>query len=361
MVWLLVNVDTEEEGLWGSTFPTSDWRLEHLAELPRLQALFDRYGVRPSYQVTSPVVQDDRASGLLQDYLDGGRCDIGAHLHTWSTQPIALPADIARSMPCHLPVELVRRQLLTLTEQIRSRFGMQPVTYRSGRYGSSAEHTALLTGLGYRVETSVCPLVDHTRDGGPDYYDAPFEPYWLGGDSMLVGQPNGLLLSVPISAGFNRRCFESARRLHRLLSRPPLSKFRTIGILYRLGLLRLIRLNPEMTSLGDMIALCDTLARRRTPVYHLTFHSSDIGVGGTPYVPTIEARDAFLDRLDGILEHLVNYLGAQPVTAREYYDLFRESAACKELAAGDDFTARDGGHDSPVEESRRFRPSPTAV
>lgn len=323
MAYLLVNIDTEEEGLWSDTFPTSDWRLDHLAELPRLQSIFDRYGVRPSYQLSSPVVNDPRGSDLLQHFLAEGRCDIGAHPHPWSTEPIARPADGDHSMPCQLPMELVRRQLQTITRQIQDRFGIQPVTYRSGRYGSAAEHTPLLVGLGYRVETSVCPLVTHAGHGGPDYFDAPFSAYWLGEKSMIKPRLTGQLLSVPISAGFNVRWFEPARRLHRVLSRPPFPRFHAIGILYRMGLLRLTRLNPELNSLSEMKALCRAMARRSADVYHLTFHSSDIGVGGTPYVPTREARDGFLLRLECILDYLVHELRVQPVTSREYHEIFR--------------------------------------
>jgi hypothetical protein len=75
------------------------------------------------------------------------------------------------------------------------------------------------------------------------------------------------------------------------------------------------------------------MARRNADVYHLTFHSSDIGVGGTPYVPTRETRDGFLFRLEGILDYIVHELHVQPTTSREYYELFRQrqkaSAATK--------------------------------
>ena len=177
MARLLVSIDTEEEGLFGKDYPTRDWRVGHLAELPWLQSIFDHFGVRPTYQVTTPVIMDDVGSDCLAQFLDQGRCDIGAHLHPWATEPIEEPADHAHSMPCMLPVGTVRRKLTTLTRQIRDRFGIQPVIYRSGRYGSAAEHTPLLIELGYRVETSVCPFVSHAQYGGPDYFDDFYRIY----------------------------------------------------------------------------------------------------------------------------------------------------------------------------------------
>jgi hypothetical protein len=322
MVRLMINIDTEEEGLFNGSYPMRDWRLGHLAELPRLQAIFDKYGVQPTYQVTTPVIMDRTGSAHIERFLKEDRCDVGGHLHPWATAPFAgLPADDAHSMPCMLPPDLVRDKLLTLTQQIRDRFGIQPVAYRSGRYGSSAAHTPFLVEAGYRVETSVCPFISHAAWGGPDYFHAPISPYWLGTRSMLEPQRSGDLLCVPISAGFSTPNFERAARLHRRLSQPGLRRLRLIGLLHRLRLLRLIRLNPEMSGLADMIRLCRALLRRGTDVLHLTFHSSNIGIGGTPYVPDRRSRDAFLARLAGVLDFLVNEQGVRPITARGYYEI----------------------------------------
>ena len=332
MARLMVNIDTEEEGLFSGRYPTRDWRLGHLEELPRLQAIFDRFSVVPTYQVTTPVIMDGPGGRHLEHFLADGRCDIGGHLHPWTTEPIGgLPADDAHSMPCMLPPDLVQEKLATLTRQIRDRFGLQPVAYRSGRYGSSAAHTGFLLECGYRVETSVCPFVSHAAFGGPDYFDAPLTPYWLGIDDMLAPQPTGELLCVPISAGFSRPHFAKAAWLYRRLARTSLRHLRLIGLLYRLRLLRLIRLNPELTSLEDMISLCRALLRRGTEVFHLTFHSSNIGVGGTPYVPDQDARDAFLRRLTGVLDFLVAGQGVTPITTRDYYNLVSSRRTMPEI------------------------------
>lgn len=321
MTWLLVNIDTEEEGLFGQHYPTDNWRLDHLRELPRLQAIFDRYRVRPTYQVTTPVVLDEPGSEILKRFLDEGRCDIGGHLHPWSTQPMNEPADAAHSMPCHLSQDSFTAKMQTLTGQIRDRFGIQPIAYRSGRYGSAAEHTPILLDQGYRVETSICPFVSHVEYGGPDFFDAPREAYWLGERDLLQPMDDGQLLCTPISAGFNRTNDRRASMIYNYLKRRPINRLRLIGILYRLHLLRLIRLNPEMTSSADMLTLCKVKLARGDELFHMTFHSSNIGVGGTPYVPNLEARDAFLERVRGVLDYLVRLQGLRPITARDYYQM----------------------------------------
>ena len=180
------------------------------------------------------------------------------------------------------------------------------------------------------METSVCPFVSHAVYGGPDFFGAPTEPYWLGRESMLVPQRNGRLLSLPISAGFNRIGFRWAGRIYRTLQHRAFSWSHMIGILYRFRLLRFIRLNPEMTSLEDMVMLCRAMIRRGASVFHMTFHSTNLGVGKTPYVPSYGAREAFLSRLEGVLKFLVNNHGVQPVTSREYYAVVRQHRAIAE-------------------------------
>jgi hypothetical protein len=84
---LLVTIDTEEEGLWGGTYRSTGNTVKNLRGLPRLQELCDEFGVRPTYLVDTPVVEDDYGSGLLATYQAEGRAEIGGHLHPWCTAP----------------------------------------------------------------------------------------------------------------------------------------------------------------------------------------------------------------------------------------------------------------------------------
>lgn len=85
MVYRLVDIDADEEGLGVEDLSDQQLAAGLLRPIPRLQTFFDRDGVRPSYQPTLPVKLDHRGSRLLKRYLDQGRCDIGAHPHIWST------------------------------------------------------------------------------------------------------------------------------------------------------------------------------------------------------------------------------------------------------------------------------------
>ncbi len=68
---LLVGIDTEGDNQWSADarrHPT----FENIYALPRLHALFARWGVRPTYLVTHPVATDPRSAAVLRSVADTG-------------------------------------------------------------------------------------------------------------------------------------------------------------------------------------------------------------------------------------------------------------------------------------------------
>ena len=200
---LLVGIDTEGDNQWDA-HARANQQFENLYALPRLHALFARHRVRPTYVITYPVARDARSADVLRGLLAGGDCEIGAHHHAWETPPCT--ADDIRRHPyaSALPRVQFEQQLASLTDAIMAAVGVRPVTYRSGRFGFSADHVAGLERLGYLVESSVAPLFYESHKGGPEFVEAPLTPYFLAYDSATApGSSN--LLEVPVSCGLNRR------------------------------------------------------------------------------------------------------------------------------------------------------------
>ncbi len=309
---LLVGIDTEGDNQWDAA-ARANQTFDNIYALPRLHALFARHGVRPTYVVTHPVVTDARSADVLRGLLGGGDCEIGAHHHAWETPPCT--ADDVRCHPyaSALPRQRFEAQLETLTHAIAAAVGLSPVSYRSGRFGFSAEHVAGLERLGYLVESSVAPLFYEAHKGGPDFVEAPLTPYFLAYDSATTAGTSDVL-EVPVSAALNRRL---PRQLQYLYARAP-RPYMTKRILRALRLLRMRWLRPSYSSLGDMMALARTLAADREPVLNLIFHSSEAIVGGSPYNRTQSELDAFLDRLDRFLSFATTELQARPLTFAEF-------------------------------------------
>ncbi len=309
---LLVGIDTESDNQWDAASrerPT----FANIHALGALHERFERAGVRPTYLVTYPVARDARSADVLATLLARGTCEIGAHHHAWETPPC--DAADARRHPyaLALPIEQFERQLDALTGAIAQRFGRAPVSYRSGRFGFSAEHVSALERAGYLVESSVAPLFYEAHKHGPDFVGAPSSPYFLAyDDARRPGTSD--LLEVPVSAGLNRRVPKWLERAYGRAPRP----YATKRLLRKLGIARMMWLRPSYSPLADMKALANRLAHGGVPQLNLLFHSSEAIAGGSPYNHTREDLDAFFAKLDAFLDFAVKDLGAVPATFGEF-------------------------------------------
>ena len=313
MLRVAVGIDTESDNQWVTELRLNP-RFENIYALPRLHDLLSRCGVRPTYLVTHPVVSDPQSAETLRQIASAGDTEIGAHHHVWETPPC--DRDEARGLPyaLQIPLERFERQLTHLTDAVARAIGTRPVSYRSGRYGFHASHTAPLERAGYLVDTSVHPLLNELHKGGPDFVDAPLDPYFLSYDSAV--RPGGSsLLEVPISAGLNRSFPEWAVRAY---GRAP-APYHIKRLLRLAGVVKTCWLRPSYSSLADMKHLARRKVEAGSPVLNVMFHSSEAIVGGSPYNKTEGDLDAFLERLSAFLQFATRELGARPVTLREFH------------------------------------------
>jgi hypothetical protein len=313
---ILVGVDTEADDQWSQAGRES-LSVRNAERLPALQALFDGFGVRPTYLVTHEIAATAESAAILRDLASSGRCEIGAHLHPWSSPPFRREDLEQHRYPHALPDSLLARQLHELTHIIEERLGVRPTSYRAGRLGLDGRTLRILEELSYTVDTSVDPLFNESRKGGPVFAGAPLRPYHP--DYEDVRKPGAArILEVPISAATDPPLPKSLERLYALL--PPIP-YR--GALKRLGL-RPVWLRPSYSSLPDMVTFASRLKARGAPCFNTLFHSSEILPGGSPYAPDQPSVDRFLEGLKRLLDHLVS-LGGVGRTYREFAAEWRRS------------------------------------
>ena len=97
---LMLTVDTEADNQWNVTAPLTTANLERI---PRFQQLCDEFGFPPTYLCTYEVTTSDAFRTTLALFRSGGRAEIGAHLHPWSTPPFDSGWDaIGRRAPIRL-------------------------------------------------------------------------------------------------------------------------------------------------------------------------------------------------------------------------------------------------------------------
>jgi hypothetical protein len=314
---VVVSIDTEEEGLWSSIYRATDNSCRNIERLPRLHAVLRRLGVKPTYLVDHPVVTDARACAVLREICADGASEIGAHLHPWCTPPL-LPGGTrpVATFPHQLPVPVQVAKLRALRSAIHERLGVWTTSYRAGRWGFDHSTVPVLELLGFTVDSSVRPLWWDPSRGGPSFMRAPTAPYRL--DAANASRPgSSAIVEVPVTAGFVGRHAATWERVTRLML--PAPGLRRIA--ERLGCRSLL---PERHTLPEMCRLTDELAARGAPLFNITFHSSALLPGATPY--TREARDCerFVARIEALLVHVLDRHGAQPATLSEVPALLAE-------------------------------------
>ena len=323
---LAVSVDVEEDN-WG--FTGSRPTVENIRMISRLQGLFDRRGIKPTYLVTYPVASQGWAVDLLGGILSSGKCEIGAHLHPWNTPPVREEINERNSMLKNLPYELQLEKLNALTGKIRCAFGRQPRSFRAGRWGLGGETVNALIGAGYLVESSVTPMMSWVDSGdGPDYPDSRTEPYWLPAEWDAPGADRGRrILEFPATIGFNRWPFDFWQGVYARLRKESLSFLHLSGLLHCAGLLRKIWLSPEISSARDMIDLSRLMMEKRLKFLNLSFHSTTLLPGKGPFVRDDMELELFYSRLGKFLDYLASHSRLKSLTLSEVGELFYEPAS----------------------------------
>ncbi len=303
---LIVTIDTEEEGRWSGSYRRHGNTVENIRHLGPFQSLCDEFGIRPTYLIDTPVVDDDRSAEFFGGLQMDQRCEVGTHIHPWCNPPHDEEINRRNTFLCNLPESLQRAKLTWLTERIEQRIGRRPTSFRAGRYGLDIAGARILADLGYLVDSSVIPFTNYAAEDGPDFSQAPHIPYLVNGDDLRIPQDSGYLLEVPMSIGYSRVEFERAHALQQAVAHSWLRHLRAEGIFDRLGLAHRIKFSPEQADAPDMIRLADNYLARRAPAMVMMFHSSSLMPGGSPYVRSAADLDQFLERIRQTFGHCLH-------------------------------------------------------
>ena len=309
--YLFITIDTEEDN-WGEY--VSRPSVENIYRIPRLQEIFDRHSAVPTYLVNYPVASDAKAVRILNDIRKRGGCEIGSHLHPWNTPPLE-EEGIPRNYFMHnLPVGLIRRKMETLQGTIRKNFGVEPVSFRAGRWGFGPGVASVIRSMGYRVDTSMTPFCEWDEyEGGAVFglknnrmfyfNENEFTPP-RGRGRRRTAEGGAYLLQVPPTMGFLQPYFVLADLMRNMARRAFFSRLRAPGILEKLRLMNYRWLSPENTHVGDMIRLSRRVLGKGHPFLNMFFHSTSLGPGKSPFIKTEGDVDEMLGRIDAYLQFI---------------------------------------------------------
>lgn len=301
---VFITIDTEEDN-WDN-YSVLNNSVDNIERLPVLQKLFDKYNAIPTYLVNYPVATTPSSIEILSTFLKRGVCEIGAHCHPWNTPPFNEELSEKNSMMCHLPYDLLIEKMGNLHEAIKSNLHTTPVSFRAGRWGFNKDVAKCLLEFGYKIDTSISPFVDWSIYHGPNFRKASTYPYYFEADDIFKKSSEGSLLEIPPTIGYFQSNFKLCDRLTYIFNKPPLSKLRLLGLLSRLGLVNFYWLSPELSSGGDMIGLAKRFVKKGHKFLNMSFHSTSLYPGKSPFVKNEAELKDFLNRIEVFLKYAVD-------------------------------------------------------
>lgn len=291
---LFVTVDVEEIFDWNE-FQEDKIEVPSTLGLQGFQDVCSKYGVKPIYFITYPILNDEKLVSELKGFLDDDAAEVGIHIHTWTTPPHQPSYDLAGSYQGNLPQDVERAKIESLIAKFTEAFGFAPTTHRAGRFGCGPNTFRILKELGIEEDFSPSALFDFSATDGPDF--------------------SGLTSEVFVDQHTNVRCFPVTGLpfiagpdwLTGLLHRIKLFNFLPSGIARQN-----VRLTPEGNGVDRLKVLTESVAASGVDDFVFTIHATTLLPQGNQYAASDADVAETLQTTEAYLDYFMNTLGGHP-------------------------------------------------
>lgn len=296
---IFITVDTEGDNLWAWD-PSKTIETNNSKYIGKFQQLCEKYSIPPIYLTNYEMAMSDDFVEFVRDKAKQGKCEVGMHLHAWNSPPIIELKSQYGGNP--YIIEYSKQEIYEkhkyLKELITNRIGLSPISYRSGRWATNDDLFDVLEELGFLVDCSVTPGINHKAPGSTiqhanNYRKACRRPYQL----------RNSLWEIPMTTDIRR-------------SLQGKTFFRKAVNLLR-GEERWLR--PALQTSEEMLALANDALVNGAQYLMFMIHSSELMPKGSPYCSTEDDVKDYLDRLDSVLNNLS--LFGRGYTLKEYYHI----------------------------------------
>lgn len=307
---LIVVVDTEEEFDWNKFPDREATAVKHMESLELTQSICREFGLAPCYVIDYPIATTPLSIDALKPYVANNECEIGAHLHPWVNPPLTEELSYSNMYPGNLSQQLEYDKLANLKEAIETNFGVSPVSYKAGRYGFGKNTLKTIEKLGFKVDLSHCPPMDHSADGGPNYSRTDSRPFYFAGTDIM---------EIPLTGGFTGVFGQSSPSVYQAAQK--LVKLKVPGILSKAKLLDRLVLSPEGYTSEEHISLTKHLYRQGLRIFTWSFHSPTVVPGNTMYVTSEREKQLYLDKFRRFFDFFFNELNGEATTPKAIYKM----------------------------------------
>ncbi|MBR5165414.1 MAG: hypothetical protein IKW87_07650 [Ruminococcus sp.] len=272
----IITIDTEGDNLWDWK-PGSPITTENASYLQRFQDLAEKYGFKPVWLANYEMLQNERFIDFINK-IESNKCgELGMHLHAWNTPPLYdLPVE-SNGAPylIEYPEDYIEYKVKTMTELIKEKTGVLPVSHRAGRWAMNETYFRVLNKYGYRVDCSVTPHIDWSNScgqtlnsKGSDYSFSPDTPHYVCG-----------VLEIPVSV----------LPAHKVFLPDEKSPRRILGSVYHAIKGQNLWLRPNGKNLSQMLWLLKRYEAIDADYIMFMLHSSEMMPGGSP---TFQNKDS---------------------------------------------------------------------
>ena len=304
----LITIDTEADNQWDNTKECST---ENVRYLPKFQELSEKYGYKPTWLITYEIAENDDFVKYFKKKQKENFCEIGMHLHAWSTPPYYKLEGINNERPylVEYPNKIMEEKIKQLDKLITKKFGVKPISHRAGRWTTNNDYFALLDKYGYKIDCSVTPHINWEKCLGMT--GLPGSNYQKESEKYYYVYNN--ILEIPVTI---RKIYDF--QLKRIIN---VKKF-VREIQYAIiGKNQWIR--PDETLLKDgMIKVIDKCSNNSDYIMFM-IHSSELMPGGSPNFKNNDSIEKLYELIDYIFKYAQSkgYVG---MTLKEYYEYLKD-------------------------------------
>lgn len=297
-----ITVDTEADDAWQARDTIG---MRNLSAIPRFQALCEEFEIFPTYLLAYECTVRQEALAVLKPIAEKQRCEIGLHLHGWTTPPFerespeGLDAAWMQAYQYELPTKLFHEKAACLLESIEAAYGVRPTAHRAGRWGIDQRSVDWLIDNKFLIDTSVVPLSDMSikmgkHMGGPSFLAARHSPYYWPHSQAGIDLSRSLL-EVPVSV-YAPRSLVLAGMAGYLRNKMPGE--RMVGRLYRrlIGGGGQLRPHPKYAS-NTLLKIIQSQLSGHPAIINMMIHSSELMLGQSPFSRTPEDSETLWEKL----------------------------------------------------------------
>lgn len=298
--YFIITVDTEGDNLWS-------WKLgeevttKNADYILRFQELCEKYDLKPVYLINYEMASCNKFVEIFKDKALKEKCEIGMHLHAWNTPPEYNIKKIFDGQPfiTEYPKEIIYKKHIFLKSLIEEKFGINPVSYRAGRWATSKELFEILDKIGFLVDCSITPGISHKKNVGMSVVGA--NDYSHYEDKIeRIGEK---LIEIPMTT--SKEYYFKGKTIKNKLKNLIVGKE--------------IWLRTANNTYEEIEMLMKLKEKKGNKYLQFMIHSSELMAGGSPYFTTITSIEEHYIKIEKVFKYIKKN-GYKGISLKNYRD-----------------------------------------